>query len=101
MKAEAAKRSAKYIQDLDSINREQKADQDRLDNVSRLRADAENKHSQKCHVKQEMERRIKKLAEHIRYVRQCNYCVLVLDVFITLQRKRTGCSRSNEVIERT
>lgn len=54
------------MQELDSVNREQKADQDRLDNVSRLRTDAENKHSQKCHEKEEMEKRIDKLAEHIR-----------------------------------
>ncbi|KAL1497486.1 hypothetical protein ABEB36_008443 [Hypothenemus hampei] len=66
LKEEAAKRSARYMQELDSVNREQKADQDRLDNVSRLRTDAENKHSQKCHEKEEMEKRIDKLMEHIR-----------------------------------
>ncbi|ERL94587.1 hypothetical protein D910_11864 [Dendroctonus ponderosae] len=66
LKEEAAKRSARYMQELDSVNREQKADQDRLDNVSTLRTDAENKHSQKCHEKEEMEKRIEKLSEHIR-----------------------------------
>lgn len=66
LKDEVAKRTARYMQELDSVNREQKADQDKLDNVSRLRTDAENKHSQKCHVKEEMEKRIEKLAEHIR-----------------------------------
>ncbi|KAF7267293.1 structural maintenance of chromosomes 1 [Rhynchophorus ferrugineus] len=65
LKEEAAKRSARYMQELDSVNREQKADQDRLDNVSRLRTDAENKHLQKCHEKEEMEKRIAKLADHI------------------------------------
>ena len=54
------------MQELDSVNREQKSDQDRLDNVSRMRTDAENKHRQKCHEKEEMEKRIEKLAEHIR-----------------------------------
>ncbi|XP_060536430.1 structural maintenance of chromosomes protein 1A [Cylas formicarius] len=66
LKEEAAKRSARYMQELDSVNREQKADQDRLDNVSRLRAAAESKHLQKTHEKEEMEKRIEKLAEHIR-----------------------------------
>lgn len=66
LKDEVAKRTARYMQELDSVNREQKADQDKLDNVSRLRTDAENKHSQKCHEKEEMEKRIEKLAEHIR-----------------------------------
>jgi structural maintenance of chromosome 1 len=58
------------MQELDSVNREQKSDQDRLDNVSRMRTDAENKHRQKCHEKEEMEKRIEKLAEHIRLSEQ-------------------------------
>ncbi|XP_066249055.1 structural maintenance of chromosomes protein 1A [Euwallacea similis] len=66
LKEEVAKRSARYMQELDSVNREQKADQDRLDNVSSKRTNAENKHSQKTHEKEEMEKRIEKLAEHIR-----------------------------------
>ena len=66
LKEEAAKRSARYMQELDSVNREQKSDQDRLDNLTRLRMEAENKHSQKEHEKEEMEKRIDKLAEHIR-----------------------------------
>ncbi|XP_063925873.1 structural maintenance of chromosomes protein 1A isoform X1 [Zophobas morio] len=70
LKEEAAKRSARYMQELDSVNREQKSDQDRLDNVSRMRTDAENKHRQKCHEKEEMEKRIEKLAEHIRLSEQ-------------------------------
>lgn len=36
LKEEAAKSSARYMQELDSVNREQKSDQDRLDNVSRF-----------------------------------------------------------------
>lgn len=67
LKEEAAKRSARYMQDLDSVNREQKADQDRLDTLYRMRTEAENKHRQKGHEKEEMEKRIEKLADHIRY----------------------------------
>ncbi|CAH0546133.1 unnamed protein product [Brassicogethes aeneus] len=63
LKEEAAKRSARYMQELDSVNREQKSDQDRLDNVSQKRTDAENKHRQKCHEKEEMEKRIEKSSE--------------------------------------
>lgn len=66
LKEEAAKRSARYMQELDSVNREQKADQDQLDNVTRVRTEAENKHRQKEHEKEEMTKRIEKLAEHIR-----------------------------------
>ncbi|XP_022904149.1 structural maintenance of chromosomes protein 1A-like isoform X2 [Onthophagus taurus] len=66
LKEEAAKRSARYMQELDSVNREQKADQDRLDNVTRSRTETENKHRQKEHEKEEMEKRIEKLMEHIR-----------------------------------
>lgn len=66
LKEEAAKRSARYMQELDSVNREQKSDQDRLDQVSRIRTDAENKHRQKGHEKEELEKRMEKLSEHIR-----------------------------------
>lgn len=55
------------MQELDSVNREQKADQDKLDNLLRMRTDNENRHRQKCHEKEEMEKRIEKLGEHIRY----------------------------------
>lgn len=54
------------MQELDSVNREQKADQDRLDTLQRMRTEAENKHRQKEHEKEEMEKRIEKLADHIR-----------------------------------
>lgn len=74
LKEEAAKQSARYMQELDSVNREQKADQDRLDNVTRTRTGAESKHRQKCHEKEEMEKRIEKLTEHIRYdYNQCSF----------------------------
>lgn len=54
------------MQELDSVNREQKADQDRLDTLQRMRTEAENKYRQKEHEKEEMEKRIDKLADHIR-----------------------------------
>ncbi|CAH1107174.1 unnamed protein product [Psylliodes chrysocephalus] len=70
LKEDAAKSSARYMQELDSVNREQKAEQDRLDNISRMRTDAENKHRQKLHEIEEMEKRIEKLTELIRTSQQ-------------------------------
>lgn len=58
--------SARYLQELDSVNREQKSDQDRLDNEIRKKSEFENKHRQKGHEKAEAIKRIDKLAEHIK-----------------------------------
>ncbi|XP_046405927.1 structural maintenance of chromosomes protein 1A [Ischnura elegans] len=66
LKEEAGKRSAMYMQELDSVNREQKSDQDRLDNEGRKKAEIENRLRQKGHEKEEAEKRVEKLAEHIR-----------------------------------
>lgn len=66
LKVEAQKQSARYLQELDSINREQKAEQDKLDNEARLRADLEIKIKQKGHEKEEAQKRVDKLIEHIR-----------------------------------
>ncbi|XP_075230606.1 structural maintenance of chromosomes protein 1A-like [Lycorma delicatula] len=66
LKIEAQKQSARYLQELDSINREQKAEQDKLDNEARIRSDLENKIKQKCHEKEEAQKRVDKLIEHIR-----------------------------------
>lgn len=66
LKEEAGKQSARYTQILDSINREQKSDQDRLDNESRKKTDIDNKIKQKEHVLEEATKRIEKLEEHIR-----------------------------------
>nr|CAD7260943.1 unnamed protein product [Timema shepardi] len=66
LKEEAAKRSAMYLQQLDSVNREQKADQDRLDNEGRKKSEMENRLRQKGHEKDEAQKRIEKLAEHIK-----------------------------------
>ncbi|CAG9862762.1 unnamed protein product [Phyllotreta striolata] len=70
LKEDAAKRSARYMQELDSVNREQKADQDRSDNVCRMRTDAENQQRQKINEKEELQKRLEKLTEHIRVSQQ-------------------------------
>lgn len=59
--------SARYLQELDSVNREQKSDQDRLDNEIRKKSEIENKLRQKGHEKAEASKRIDKLTEHIKY----------------------------------
>lgn len=66
LKEEAGKRSAMYLQQLDSVNREQKSDQDRLDNEGRKRSEIENKMRQKGHEKDEALKRSQKLSDHIR-----------------------------------
>jgi structural maintenance of chromosome 1 len=55
-----------YLQQLDSVNREQKSDQDRLDNEFRKKAELENRLRQKGHEKDEATKRVEKLAEHIK-----------------------------------
>ncbi|KPJ15447.1 Structural maintenance of chromosomes protein 1A [Papilio machaon] len=50
LKMEASRQAARYLQELDSVNREQKADQDRLDNEMRRKGEVENKHRQKADV---------------------------------------------------
>lgn len=66
LKEEAGKQSARYTQMLDSINREQKSDQDRLDNEGRKKTEIENKIKQKEHMLEEATKRIEKLEDHIR-----------------------------------
>ncbi|XP_074113556.1 structural maintenance of chromosomes protein 1A-like [Cotesia typhae] len=66
LKEEAGKQSARYLQMLDSINREQKSDQDRLDNESRKRTEIENKFKQKGHIRDDQLKRVEKLEEHIK-----------------------------------
>lgn len=75
LKVEAQKQSARYLQELDSVNREQKAEQDKLDNEARVRADLENKIKQKGHEKDEAQKRVDKLMEHIRYTYTCNQII--------------------------
>lgn len=66
LKEKAGMKSAQYMQELDSVNREQKSDQDKLDNESRKRADIENKLRQKGHELEEAQKRVDKLDEHIK-----------------------------------
>lgn len=66
LKMEASRQAARYLQELDSVNREQKADQDRLDNEMRRKGDLENKHRQKGHERNEAMKRVDKLNEHIK-----------------------------------
>lgn len=66
LKNAAARKSAQYLQELDSINREQKSDQDRLDNAQRRTAEIENRLRQKGHELDEAQKRVEKLMEHIR-----------------------------------
>lgn len=66
LKKEASMQSARYLQELDSVNREQKSDQDRLDNEIRKKSEFENKNRQKGHEKAEAIKRIDKLNEHIK-----------------------------------
>ncbi|KAG6455682.1 hypothetical protein O3G_MSEX009326 [Manduca sexta] len=63
---EASRQAARYLQELDSVNREQKADQDRLDNEMRKKGELENKHRQKGHERNEAMKRVDKLNEHIK-----------------------------------
>ncbi|XP_068633739.1 structural maintenance of chromosomes protein 1A [Battus philenor] len=66
LKMEASRQAARYLQELDSVNREQKADQDRLDNEMRRKGELENKHRQKGHERNEAMKRVEKLNEHIK-----------------------------------
>ncbi|XP_037294427.1 structural maintenance of chromosomes protein 1A [Manduca sexta] len=66
LKMEASRQAARYLQELDSVNREQKADQDRLDNEMRKKGELENKHRQKGHERNEAMKRVDKLNEHIK-----------------------------------
>ncbi|KAL4706076.1 hypothetical protein ACJJTC_001674 [Scirpophaga incertulas] len=66
LKMEASRQAARYLQELDSVNREQKADQDRLDNELRRKGELENRHRQKGHERNEAMKRVEKLNEHIK-----------------------------------
>ena len=61
----AGRQSARYVQELDSVNREQKSDQDRLDNESRVRGEIENQLRQQQNELEGMQKRSEKLTEHI------------------------------------
>ena len=66
LKEKAAQESARYMSELDSVNREHKSDQDRLDNELRKKLDIESKLKNKSHEMEESVKRLDKLNEHIR-----------------------------------
>lgn len=65
-KLEVSSKSARYLQELDSVNREQKADQDLLDNEINKKSYIENKHRQKGYEKAEAMKRVDYLNEQIK-----------------------------------
>lgn len=66
MKEEAGKRSARLLQEMDSIQREQKSDQDKYDNEVRKKNELMAKIKQKEHEMEENKKRIEKLNDYIR-----------------------------------
>merc|ERR1719193_464917 len=66
LKDKATSDSARYMSELDSINREHKFDQDRLDNEHRKKLDIESKLKNKGHELEESQKRLTKLEDHIR-----------------------------------
>ena len=57
LKEKAGKESARHMNDLDSINREHKSDQERLDNEMRKKFDVESKMKNKGHELEESQKR--------------------------------------------
>ncbi|XP_021341818.1 structural maintenance of chromosomes protein 1A-like [Mizuhopecten yessoensis] len=66
LKEEASKRAARNTQEMDSITREQKSDQDRYDNESRKRNELISKIKQKENEMEENRKRAEKLNEYIK-----------------------------------
>ncbi len=66
LKEKSGKESARYLAQLDSINREHKSDQDRLDTETRKKTELEAKLKTKGHEMEEAQKRLEKLVEHIR-----------------------------------
>ncbi|KAJ8301830.1 hypothetical protein KUTeg_020817 [Tegillarca granosa] len=65
LKEEAGKNAARYMQELDAINREQKSDQDRYDNECRKKNELIAKIRQKENEMEENRKRVEKLNEYI------------------------------------
>ncbi|PKK17090.1 structural maintenance of chromosomes 1A [Columba livia] len=65
LKEEASKRAATLAQELEKFNRDQKADQDRLDLEERKKVDPQAKIKQKLREIEENQKRIEKLEEYI------------------------------------
>lgn len=66
LKEVAAKRNAQYQEQLDGMQREQKIDQDSLDNEMRKRNDANLKIKQKEYELEEQRLKLNKLIEYIK-----------------------------------
>lgn len=66
LKEEAAKRNAKFQEELDGLQREQKLDQDSLDNEARKQSDASSKIKQKEAELEEQKHKLAKLIEYIK-----------------------------------
>ena len=66
LKEEAGKRSARLLQEMDSIQREQKSDQDKYDNESRKKNEVSARIKQKEHEMEENKKRVEKLNDYIR-----------------------------------
>ncbi|XP_046363466.1 structural maintenance of chromosomes protein 1A-like [Haliotis rufescens] len=66
LKEEAGKRAARAMQELESINREQKSDQDKYDNEVRRKNEMESQIKQKEQEMEENRKRVDKLSEYIR-----------------------------------
>lgn len=66
LKEEAGKHAAAKLQELESTSREQKLDQDRLDNEIRKKTELEAHIKQKEHELEESAQRLDKLNEYIR-----------------------------------
>uniref|UniRef100_A0A8C5CYD4 Structural maintenance of chromosomes protein n=1 Tax=Gadus morhua TaxID=8049 RepID=A0A8C5CYD4_GADMO len=70
LKEEASKRAATLAQELEKFNRDQKADQDRLDLEERKKVETEAKIKQKIREIEENQKRIEKLEDYINTSRQ-------------------------------
>uniref|UniRef100_A0A671XB91 Structural maintenance of chromosomes protein 1A n=1 Tax=Sparus aurata TaxID=8175 RepID=A0A671XB91_SPAAU len=70
LKEEASKRAATLAQELEKFNRDQKADQDRLDLEERKKVETEAKIKQKIREIEENQKRIEKLEDYISTSRQ-------------------------------
>ena len=68
LKEEAGKRAAAKLHELDTVSREQKMDQDRLDNEQRQKSDYDAHIKQKENELEESIQRLEKLNEYIKYV---------------------------------
>lgn len=66
LKEEAAKRNAKVQEELDALQREQKLDQDSLDNETRKQSDVSSKIKQKEAELEEQKIKLTKLIEYIK-----------------------------------